>query len=163
MQPSDFEKFRNLLFGMAKLYDKEIDNTMLDAYWIALRDWSLDNFQDACALLMQTKNFMPRPADFHSLQKAQEPGPNEAWFEAIGRGKDSSHPRDRISKAVEIVGGYERLAMANTETELPHIMRRFLAAYEELTESDSARYALPNFASQALPDLNARNLLKGMS
>ena len=150
MQPSDFEKFRNLLFGMAKLYDKEIDGTTLDAYWLALRDWEVDDFQDAAALLMQTKNFMPRPADFHALKKAQGPGPNEAWEIAMGRDRLRLQPEDLITKAVRIVGGYTRIAMADVEKDLPHIMRRFLAAYQELSDAEEAR--------EALPDLEVRRL-----
>jgi hypothetical protein len=38
--------------------------------------------------------------------------------------------------------------MANTERDLPHIQRRFLEAYEELTDVDSVREALPQIAAR---------------
>ena len=69
MNTDDFPRFRSVLAGMAKLYERELDGPLLDAYWLALGDWSLGDFEQASRRLMATSRFMPRPADYHELRK----------------------------------------------------------------------------------------------
>ena len=81
MQQSDFQRFRAVMTGMAKVYERELDALLLDAYWVALRDWSLEDFERAAGELMRTNEFMPRPAAFNALRKAATKLlASEAWF-----------------------------------------------------------------------------------
>lgn len=151
MQPSDGQRFRDLLRGMGRMYGQEPDKLVLDAYWLALRDWDYADFEAAASHLMATAKFMPRPADFNALRKAAEPAPSEAWAEVLDACVDWRYPESlpdgRIGRAVAAVGGWRAIAMADTERDLPHIQRRFLQAYEELSDVETTRHALPELAA----------------
>ena len=156
MQQSDFVRFREVLAGMAELYQRELSNQLLDVYWMALKSWSLGDFQSAAANLMATATFMPRPSDFTSLKRAGEPTAGEAWATALSNctcWRDGKSQGGRIDRAVRAVGGYKSIAMADVETALPHIERRFKEAYEELCDVEETREQLPQIA---LPWLQER-------
>jgi hypothetical protein len=142
------------------MYQIEPDNLMLDAYWIALRDWEYDDFEQAAAHLMANAKFMPRPADFNALRKASKPGPAEAWSQALSACKDWRHPEllpeGAIAEAAKSVGGFRAIAMANVEHDLPHIQRRFLEAYAEISARKEIVEAVPQIAdaSKLRPRIN---------
>lgn len=158
MNQIDFEGFRSLLVGMGKLYDKEVDSLLLDAYWVALSNWSMTDFRSACQVLMASNMFMPRPADFNGLHKAREMTPGEAWGHALKRCLDwrkALESKDRVDRAMRAVGGPRAIAMSDVEKDLPHLEKRFKQAYEELTEVEAVREALPGmFDSKLLEDNN---------
>lgn len=152
MDLSDFERFNAVMNGMAKLFDREIDNMLLDAYWLALRDWPLADFEQAAGHLMATARFMPRPADFNELRKAAKPVPAEAWLTARKacksawtphgyRGGTSGDPL--IDKAVQAIGGYAAIAMCDTD-KLHFLERKFAEVYESLDSAEEVRQALPS-------------------
>lgn len=145
MQQSDFQRFRAVLAGMAELYQRELSNPLLDVYWLALRSWTLADFESAAAHLMATATFMPRPSDFNALKKAGEPTAGEAWTDVLEycSNKRKIAPDGRTLRAANAVGGYYTIRMANIETALPHIERRFKEAYEELSDVEETREALP--------------------
>lgn len=159
MQQADFQRFRAVLAGMAELYQRELSGPLLDAYWLALKSWSLADFESAAAHLMATATFMPRPSDFNQLKKASEPTAGEAWATALAnctcwRG-DRPSPGGRIDRAARAIGGYHAIAMADRETALPHIERRFKEAYEELSDVEETREALPEITQvRRLPRAN---------
>lgn len=150
MQPSDGNRFRNLMRGVGRMFGQDLDDVVLDAYWIALRDWTLKDFEAACAHLMSNSKFMPRPADFNALRKAGEPTPSEAWQTAmdncLGWRTGSSNAGEMIDSVVRSVGGYRAIALADEETALPHIERRFKEAYTQLADRQPVREALPQIA-----------------
>ena len=144
MQPADRKRFQAIMAGMAKVYEREIDAPLLDAYWLALRTWDLGDFESAAGHLIGTSKFMPRPADFNDLRRAAEPTAGEAW--ALALSGTALEPGSRIARAAAIVGGQQRMRMADIERDLPHIQRRFLAVYAELADADQTRAALPQIA-----------------
>ena len=155
MQDTDATRFRAVMHGLCRVYGTEPDAALLDAYWLALRSWPLDEFEAGAAHLMRTCKFMPRPADFTELRKHVEPTPGEAWQAVLGRCRLwRIYPRgqhaDRIDRAAASAGGYEAIAMADIETALPHMQRRFVQFYEELTDVDQTRAALPDFGARRL-------------
>lgn len=147
---------------MGRLYGQEPDNLVLDAYWLALRAWDFADFETAAGHLMATAKFMPRPADFNALRKAGERTAAEAWNAAIGACSQWRYGHvtvnSRTDKAVAALGGYRALAMADEETALPHMMRRFCQIYDELTDVETARIALPGVAT----DPNTPRINHGM-
>jgi hypothetical protein len=153
MQPSDFQRFRAVLTGMAEMYQRELSPTLLDAYWLALRGWALADFEAAAAHLMATARFMPRPADFTDLRKAARMTAAEAWDCAIAAcpgwryGTASVNPL--VDRVVRMLGGYERLAMEPLDTQ--HFTRnKFIEFYESAGDAEETRTALPNLTSGAL-------------
>jgi hypothetical protein len=147
MLQSDFERFRDLMRGMGRVFNSEPDALVLDVYWISLRDWSIADFEKAVAHLMSTAQFMPRPADFTKLRKAGELTAHEAWAKVLSGAKLDANSRSL--RAANLVGGQHAIRMANVDHDLPHIQRRFLEAYEQLSEVEPVRESLPQIAKQA--------------
>jgi hypothetical protein len=149
MEPADFPRFRAVLAGMAEVFQRELSPALLDAYWLALRDWRLADFEAGAARLLSTATFMPRPADFTALRKACEMTPEEAWDAAIaacpGWRDGTAAVNPRVDRVVRMLGGYERLAMERIDTQ--HFTRtRFLECYESTVEAEETRAALPHLA-----------------
>lgn len=151
MLPTDAKRFRDLIRGMGRMYGQDPDAVVLDAYWLALRNWDYGEFEAAAGHLMATAKFMPRPAEFNALRKAGERTAAEAWNEAMGACSGWRSGRvsvdDRIDRAVQALGGYRALAMADIETQLPHLSRRFMEIYNELSDVDEARDGVPQIAA----------------
>ncbi len=136
--------------GMGRVFSSEPDAVLLDAYWLALQDWTLQDFEKAAGHLIGNSQFMPRPNDFNALRRAAEPTAGEAWGKAL-KGclqwrNPSNLPTGRIARAAAAVGGFRAIAMADEATALPHIERRFKEAYDELSEVEEIRGALPGIA-----------------
>lgn len=154
MQANDGKRFRDLLRGMGRIYGAEPDAITLDAYWVALKCWSLEDFEAACETLMQTAKFMPRPADFNDLRKAGELTAGEAFAIARDIARHcSQHGQPtaddpRIDAAARACGGY--FAMGLTETEkIGFLERRFCEHYEAICEAEDVREALPQITALA--------------
>lgn len=122
--------------GMAKVYEREIDSVLLDAYWLSLRDWSLADFEQAAARLMRTSEFMPRPAAFNDLRKtASKQLAVDAWFTS----GQSQNPRANRAMQIATQGRYVGHIPLD---ELPFVQKRFMAVYEELEDVEETRAAL---------------------
>lgn len=151
MNLEDREAFVEVVLGFAELKGRQLSAPALELYWRSLQHWSLQDFRDAAEHLLRTCEFMPTPKNFEDLRKASQPTPSEAWTTALAACVEWRTPRylpnGRISRAAAAVGGFERIAMADVERDLPHIQRRFLQAYEELSDVESVREALPQLAA----------------
>ena len=147
MQPTDATAFRNTLTGMFRLYGQDPDALVLDAYWLALADWSLEEFQSGARHLMQTAKFMPRPADFAELRKAGRPTAGEAWAVALDAARGSNYPTDNLAveRAVRAIGGWRVIAMS-TDEGLPFLERRFAEHFETMQDAEDVRHAVPQIA-----------------
>ena len=150
MHANDFERFRGVMAGMAKVYEREIDSTLLDAYWLALRDWPLADFEQAAGHLLGNSKFMPRPADFNDLRRASKPAAAEVW--ALARKSIQYTPHGYvekagidplISQALRVIGGPDALAMCPAD-KLTFLEKRFSEAYANLDTTTATRTALPS-------------------
>lgn len=151
MRQADFQRFRAVMTGMAKVYEREIDGALLDAYWLALRDWSLADFEAAAAHLMRTSKFMPRPADFHELREAGRQTAAEAWLQALRHAASSAYRNGPlgdplIDRAVAALGGYRVIAMCEDD-KLGFLERRFAEHYEAIQDAEETRRALPGIGN----------------
>lgn len=137
MQASDRNRFFAVMNGMAKVYERSIDDVLLDAYWLALKDWPLEDFEKAAGELMRTSEFMPRPAAFNALRKAaRQSTAAEAWF-TKGASTD-----ERANRAMKIAAQGRYVGHIPLD-ELPFVQKRFFEIYDELNDTDTAREALP--------------------
>lgn len=162
MQPTDATAFRNTLTGMFRLYGQDPDALVLDAYWLALADWPLAEFQAGARHLMQTAKFMPRPADFAELRKAGRPTAGEAWAEALERVRHGRYPSEdtHLERVVRALGGWRSLGMTTTEG-LPFIERRFAEHFEAMQDANDVREAVPQIAAPNRPQLARAPLSAG--
>lgn len=136
MERADFQRFRAVMAGMGKVFERETDQVVLDAYWLTLHDWPIDDFEAAAAELLRTNTFMPRPAEFTELRrKARRRTAAEAWFT---RGV-SEDPRANRAMRVATQGRYIGHVPVD---ELPFVQRRFVEVYDELQDVEESRAAL---------------------
>lgn len=154
MLPTDKPKFVEVLMGLAAIRGKELTKEAINLWWASMSRWSIEDFTGAASHLVSASQFMPTPYDFDQLRKAGEPTASEAWTEAFEACRDwrnpEALPNGRISRAAAAVGGFRAIAMCDTERDLPHVQRRFLEAYEELSDVESVRDALPDFTAKQL-------------
>jgi hypothetical protein len=159
MRPSDRPEFVRTLNGLAAIKRVELTPEALSIWWAAMSKWSIEDFKAAASHLVSSCEWMPSPYHFEQLRQAGELTPGEAWELALSGAK--LEPGSRAERAARIVGGQYAIRHANVEKELPFIARRFKVAYDELTDVDAVRVALPNITKPdlaRLPDFG--NLLK---
>lgn len=143
MQSAEFERFRDLMRGMGRVFGSEPDALVLDIYWLALRDWTLPEFESATALLMASAQFMPRPADYAQMRRAAEPTAAEAWAKVLAKVRTMSRYElvkidPRIDAVVAQLGGYGTL-MSMTTDQTPWIAKRFSELWSDAATAESAR------------------------
>jgi hypothetical protein len=152
MQPTDRAEFVRTLNGLAAIKGKELTAEALGLWWSAMAKWSIDDFKGAASHLVGSCQFMPSPYDFEQLKRAAEPTSSEAWLSVLHG--YPLRPGSREARAAAVVGGQYNIRMANVERELPHLARRFKEAYEELSDVDSVREALPQINRLAMKNLS---------
>lgn len=154
MQASDFPRFQAVMTGMAELYQRELSGPLLDAYWLSLADWTLSEFESAAAQLMKTEEFMPKPVAFNKLRKAGQPSSGEAWIEVLEHARHDSpnfmngHVEglsDLANRALRAIGGLHTVAMSDI-SKTTFLEKRFAEVYEQMSESDEVREAVPEIA-----------------
>lgn len=167
MLPTDKPEFVRVLVGLAAIKRVELTPEAMGLWWSAMARWPIEEFKAAASHLVSAHEWMPTPFHFEQLRKAGEPTAGEAWTEVLAACVEWRNPErlpnGRIARAAAAVGGFQAIAYADPERDLPHVQRRFLQAYEELTDVDSVRVALPQIAGHALPDLSVKNLLRSMA
>lgn len=169
MLPTESKQFRNVIVGMGRMYGQELDQLVLDAYWLALKDWALEDFEDAARHLMQTAKFMPRPADFRELQKAGRPTAGEAWLaiRAMARSSLTSEPDDPVAaRALRAIGGLRAVGLCDY-SRIEFMERRFAEHFETMQEAEDIREAVPQIAGASYSRLTGpqsiQNLLGRMA
>lgn len=163
MQQADFTRFRAVMAGMAEMYQRELSGTLLDAYWMALRDWTLADFEAAAGHLMAANTFMPRPSDFNALRKAGRETAAEAWVRVVRESprwrnglKGDADPL--IDACIRAIGGNETIAMTDLE-QLHWLEKRFAEAYEELRDVHEHRESVPQITQQGAAAAGLKRLL----
>jgi hypothetical protein len=132
-----------------------------------LRDWSLDEFKAAASHLARSCQFMPKPYDFEQLRRAHGTSASEAWAVVLKSCVDWRNPerlpQGRIARAAQVVGGFHAIAFADAQRELPWLAKRFREAFEELTEVETAREALPQLTPSANELALARDAVRALA
>lgn len=153
MLPIDKQAFGKVLNGLAAIKGKELTQEAVILWWNSMQSWSIEDFKAAASHLVGSCQFMPTPYDFEQLRKAGEMTSGEAWRVVLAGAE--LDPNSREYRAAQIVGGQYAIRHANVERELPFIAKRFREAYEELSDVDAVRVALPSIAAnRSIPDLS---------
>lgn len=152
MEETNFKRFREILVGMAKVFEREIDAATLDGYWLSLSMWPIQDFEAAAAQLLQTSQFMPRPADFAAIRNAGRPTAGEAWIKALRHASSSAYRKgllddEMINNAAAAVGGYGAIAMC-TNSSLHFLERRFVEHFTDMRDANDVRQALPQLTRE---------------
>lgn len=163
MSPDDGRRFRDLMRGMGRMFGAEPDALVLDAYWLALRDWDYADLEAAAVHLMRSAKFMPRPADFRELRKAGEQTAAEAWMLVMQNLRRSEYRNGvtvggRADFVVKGMGGYESLGKRNPEKLNEFGAKEFRERWDQAADVEEVRAALPGLARLEAPPAHRRAL-----
>lgn len=164
MRSTDQTEFVRVLVGMAAMKPgAKLTEESIELWWRKMRnDWTIEDFKTAADFLIGEVEFMPSPFHFERLRRAGQATADEAWLLVISGAPLA--PGSRAQRAAMMVGGQYAIRHADTVNALPHIQRRFLKAYDELSDVDESRKALPQFTADdvraLLPDLSSPKLLR---
>lgn len=156
MQTSDYETWKKTITGMLEYYEKSPTDTLLDVYWVGLRDWTLVEFQEAAALLVKREKFMPRVDAFERLRAEASTQTAGEVFEQVrkwlqyspnGYTTQEGTPRE-IAAAIGACGGANAIAMCSLDG-LPFLEKRFTEHYKQICSGAEARRSLPNLGLPA--------------
>ena len=73
MNELDRKGFSNVMQLLAATYDKEATMDLMEAYWGALKDLSLDDIKQSASEAMKRLEWMPKPAQLRKLAGDVEP------------------------------------------------------------------------------------------
>jgi hypothetical protein len=162
LKNTDKAEFAKVVIGFAELKGKVLSRPAIELYWLAMQDWSIEDFKAAAAHLLRTCTFMPEPKNFEDLRKAGRDTAGEAWIAARRylRWGLHSHTLDEscpplIARAVHAIGGPNVIAMCD-EDKLTFLEKRFVEHYADIQDSEEVREAVPQIARQ--PDRLALKL-----
>lgn len=121
-------------------------------WWLAMADWSLEEFRGAAAHLARSTEFMPNPYHFEQLRQRGRRTAPEAFAVAreVWRSGGTTSCDRLIDQVVDALGGYRVLGMTHTE-QLHFLERRFAEHYVTLREATDVREALPAIAGPQAP------------
>lgn len=63
--------FINVMNQCALIYDKDLIKTVIEAYWLLLREYDFDDFKDAMNQICRTSKFWPRPSEIIDVIEKQ--------------------------------------------------------------------------------------------
>ena len=151
MDSSDREEFLQVLNGLAAIKRVDITKEAYELWWQCMKDWPIGDFKEAAGFLLKNCQFMPTPYDFEQLRKKSEISAHEAWAKVLNHAKGAWRHgvlgdalTDRI---IAMLGGYSVIALTNKD-KLGFLERRFLDAYNDLSDSGGVREALPDLTER---------------
>ncbi len=149
MTAADKVEFAKIINGLQAIKPgQKLTPEGIEIFWNAMRDWPIEAFKAAAEHLAATVEFMPNPFHFNQLRKATALPVGDAWEIALQRcsgwnGRKKATADDVIDFASKAIGGYRAIALANIETQLPYLLKRFTEAYEEAQCRDEIINKLP--------------------
>ncbi len=149
MLETDKTSFAAILAGLAAVKPgAKLTPEALDVWWSSFRDWTIEEFRSAAALLAKSHEFFPNPYHFEQLRKAGRLTAGEAWAQVLEyvRGTALRQPDDpRVLAAVRAIGGYHAIGMSKTDN--THFLeRRFAEHYDAISDAHETREAVPLLA-----------------
>ena len=147
MNESDKEQFTIMVSALAEAHRREASKALLMAYWFALRDLPLGDFERAVQTSLCRSKFMPSPAELRELSGGAMIDDRAviAWqfvVEAVTRLGPYRHVDfdDRvINAAIRTLGGWPEFISRFASAEAERLARNdFLRLYRSLAHSEVA-------------------------
>lgn len=160
MIDSDKIEFARILSGLAEIRSKPLSKEAMSMYWLALSDWSMDEFRQAAKHLLSHSQFMPTPYDFEQLRKeVSNETAGEAWEQVRSairhrHHSDATSINPKIDKIVRQMGGYTALGMTDSD-QMTWREKRFFELWETESDAQEVRQALPLLANDRKADVQA--------
>ena len=163
MIETDKAQFAKVVLGFAEIKGKQLSLAAVDLYWMAMQNWSIENFKQAAVLLLQRCEYMPTPKDFEDLRKASPLTAGEAFALAVKRcgsaiqcgqvTMNGTCGDPFVDAVVRAIGGYGAIAMCDHD-KLHYLERRFSEHYETMRNSEDIREEVPQIAGPRRTALN---------
>lgn len=116
MTDLDRETFARALFVMGEAFNEPVSETRAEAYFDALREFTLAHVTGACALAVRTLKFFPKPVELRELVEGDSAAAADAAWGAVLREirrvgyLGTPNLEDRALRAVrELWGSWQRL------------------------------------------------------
>lgn len=166
MHKDDMPAFLKLMMGIGHLYDKDMDEHLIDLYWLTLRQFSFQEVKhalEAHVLNPDIGQFLPKPADIvRYLQGSSQTQAMKAWtkvYRAIGQvGSYDTVIFDDplIHVVIDEMGGW--IALCKTaEKEIPFRGKEFEKRY-----MGYVLHPPQTFSKKLLGRFEAENQLQGI-
>jgi hypothetical protein len=85
MHQNDFEGFAKLLKRLTVVYGKKLDDELTQAYWIALKDQTLDRLTAMAEHRMKHSKFFPKPMELRPVEDRIPPSADGKFEEGEER------------------------------------------------------------------------------
>lgn len=140
MKPEDLEKFTGVFVGLCEYFDKKFSQALLDIYWNALRDWTIEQFIEAANRAVRELKFFPKVSELRELIHGDPSDQAErAWMQLLDAIRLYGHITSvlfedgRIARCVQAMGGWEQVcSWSIDETKYRHA--EFTKLYRALPE-----------------------------
>lgn len=97
MTESDRTEFSKILFGLGEVYGEALSKPRMDAYFAALSDLTIEQFDSAASHLMRSSKFFPRPAEILEAARGNiEDQANRAWSTFLDAAADAGYASVRF-------------------------------------------------------------------
>lgn len=145
--------------ALAELFNRELSTITLRAYLAALADLSLEEVQRACLSAMQTRKFMPMPAELRELAGLEPPSvaAMRAWESArktvrlYGAYRSPDFEDQVINATIRALGGWVEFCSMD-----PEQLDKFTRKDFEKIYAGFLQYGVSQDAGQPLAGIHAK-------
>jgi hypothetical protein len=150
MEKSDFEKFKEIVFLLAEIFDKKLNSGLIGIYWEVLKSVSLDEFERRAKQIIASKTIkvFPLPAEFLSSnsQAIFACGQVHKAMETVGAYESPNFGDPIIPYVIERLGGWVAVChdVANMESEQRKWWdKEFVKLYQAYQSRDLSKVPVP--------------------
>jgi len=140
----DKPRFFRMLTVLGGAFQREVDEALLESWWIALGDLEITELEEAAAEILRTwtssagRRF-PLPGDLRKLVADSTQGAAlEAWEDTLSLARDSRrarHPDPVVETVVRQLGGWQALGRQSISELTTWTRKRFLELYQDVAQS----------------------------
>ncbi len=145
MTNGDKKQFLIALATLAELFQKTLSDAVQLAYWTALEDLTLEQYQTSVATAMKRCRWFPKPVELREfVETSVEVRALEAWKNVMAhanvktltrtQGLDLGDPA--ANAALRSVGGVQHLAQGTDSEHEKFTRPRFIQAFEAFAQAD---------------------------
>jgi len=145
MNDADKPSFLSRFTGMCEYWEKKYSDALLDIYWCALSDLTIDQFERASSLAIQKLTFFPKVAELRELVNGNGEAEALSAWEQLQKGISRAGAYQsvlfedpRITRVIEIMGGWIEVCAWPT-ADIKFRRKEFLDAYKALPATGEPR------------------------
>jgi hypothetical protein len=149
MKTHDLTRFATLLATICSVYHKTLSETLTEIYWQALKDYPLDQIQQALTQHISdpdTGQYFPKPADvIRRITGSAHEEAQAAWVNVeyairrFGTYESVAFDDALIHSVIKTLGGWSRLCEDNHKT-LTQTAKQFHQQYKQLFSNPPDTY-----------------------